>query len=110
MAGCAERAGLAGAAEAAVAVSAVVQPTATATAARRAVLTEKCMNVPLGDGGPVGRLTSEDAGPRGRVDRVARLLSRSGRAGLAAGGQAGRGVKPGGGRSGRAADGGHAER
>ena len=40
-AGRAECAGLAGAAEAAVAVSAVAQPTARTTAARRTVLTEK---------------------------------------------------------------------
>jgi hypothetical protein len=54
-AGRAECAGVVGAAEAAVAVSAVVQPSATATAARRTVLTENSMNIPLDDGGPVGR-------------------------------------------------------
>ena len=72
-AGRAECAGVVGAAEAAVAVSAVAQPTARTTAARRTVLTENSMNVPLDDGGPIGRPTWEDAGRQGRVDRLRRL-------------------------------------
>src|SRR3984957_12969143 len=72
-----------GAAEAAVAGSALAQPTARTTAVRRAVLTENSMNVPLDEGGPVGRLTWEDARRKDRVDR----FRGSGRA---AGGQAGR--------------------
>src|ERR1700722_18853951 len=80
--GRAECTGLAGAAEAAVAVSTVAQPTARTTAARRTVLTENSMNVLLGEGGPVGRLTWEDAHWEDRVDRFrgsGRAVRRDGR-------------------------------